>query len=70
MKVVADRWNKKNPSDKAIFFYFDLRDKELREKILKKGYSIVSGIIYGVDYYLDRYRDGVVGQKSYKDRTR
>lgn len=70
MKVVADRWNLKNPGDKAVFFYFDLRDKELREKVLKKGYSIVSWIIYWVDYYLDRYRDGIVGEKSYKDRTR
>ena len=69
VKVVADWRNTKNPTNKVIFFKFDMRDTKKRQEVLKKGYTIVSWIIYWLDYIKDKYDDGVIESKKFTDRT-
>lgn len=73
VKLVADRWNA-NPSLfkeywKVAYYKIDTTNNELLDKILDKGYNVMTNINGNTKYTLDYLRDAMVDDTEFGGST-
>ena len=70
VKLVADRWNEHHAELwKVAYYKIDTTNNELVDKILDKGYNIMTNLNWNTKYTLDYLKDAIVDETEFWSST-
>lgn len=70
VKLVADWWNEKHSDlGKVAYYKIDTTDNDLVDKILDKGYNIMTNLNWNTKYSLDYLKDAMVNDTEFWTAT-